>query len=105
MHTKDVKITKPILWDFDKNIKLLAERGLSFEAIEAAILGDALVGVAQNESKNHQDQCMFVLDFDGYIVLVPYVETEKHIFLKTAFYSRKATRDYLKEKSACAKKT
>jgi len=38
---------------------------------------------------------MMVLDIYEYIYLVPYVETENEIFLKTIIPSRKATKDYL----------
>jgi len=31
---------------------------------------------------------------DRYAALVPYVETDDHLFLKTVIPSRKATRDY-----------
>jgi len=34
---------------------------------------------------------VFVLDIDGYIYLVPYVESDENIFLKTIIPSCKAT--------------
>ena len=34
---------------------------------------------------------------NGYAYLVPFVEQEDHLFLKTVIPSRKATRDYLKQ--------
>ncbi len=37
---------------------------------------------------------LFVI-IDSYAYLVPFVETETEIFLKTAFPSRKATKKYL----------
>jgi hypothetical protein len=39
---------------------------------------------------------VFVVAADGYVYLVPFVEEDEHIFLKTVIPSRKATRDYLK---------
>jgi len=41
---------------------------------------------------------MFVIDISDYIYLVPFVESETEIFLKTIIPSRKATKQYLKEK-------
>ena len=38
---------------------------------------------------------MFVIKIDDYVYLVPYVETENEIFLKTIIPSRKATKHYL----------
>jgi hypothetical protein len=40
-------------------------------------------------------QRIAVVDVGGYAVLVPYVEGNDHLFLKTIIPSRKATRDYI----------
>lgn len=40
---------------------------------------------------------MFVVRIRGYAYLVPFVETETQVFLKTIIPSRKATRQYLAE--------
>jgi len=37
---------------------------------------------------------MYILDIDSYAVVVPFVEVEDEIFLKTAFPSRKYTKLY-----------
>jgi hypothetical protein len=37
----------------------------------------------------------YVVDVEGYAHLVPFVESEEDVFLKTIIPSRKATRDYL----------
>ncbi len=34
-------------------------------------------------------QQMFLVDYDDYLVCVPFVETEAEIFLKTAYRNRK----------------
>jgi len=39
---------------------------------------------------------IFVVDVEGYVYLVPYVETEESVFLKTIIPSRKMTKKYLK---------
>lgn len=38
---------------------------------------------------------MYVLNFEGYVYLVPFIENEKEIFLKTLIPSRKYTALYL----------
>ena len=43
-------------------------------------------------------QMIFMVEFEGYAFLVPFVEDEKEIFLKTIIPSRKATKRYLKER-------
>jgi hypothetical protein len=45
------------------------------------------------EKYGHQN--MFVINVDDYVYLVPYVENEQEIFLKTIIPSRKATKKYL----------
>jgi hypothetical protein len=47
-----------------------------------------------NQEK-YPGQKIHLLDIKGYVYLVPFVETESGIFLKTVIPSRKATRDYL----------
>jgi hypothetical protein len=37
---------------------------------------------------------MCVVELNDYIVLVPFVEDEEKIFWKTAYFSRKAMKDY-----------
>lgn len=78
---------KPIYWDDAKNNKLKKERGLSFEAIVVAMERAHLLAIRQNPDYLHQK--MFDVEIDGYVVVVPYVEDEEKIFLKTAFHSRK----------------
>lgn len=42
---------------------------------------------------------MFILNIEHYAYLVPFVESEKELFLKTIIPSRKATKKYIEEKS------
>jgi hypothetical protein len=51
-----------------------------------------------NKSK-YTNQRVFVVEIDGYTYLVPYVESEEEIFLKTIIPCRKATKQYLGAKS------
>ena len=86
-------------WDKKKNIKLRSERKISFEDVQQAIEGGKLL-----DTKNHPNhikypnQKMFVVEIDSYVYLVPFVEDEKKVFLKTIFPSRKATKKYLKKR-------
>ena len=41
---------------------------------------------------------MMVFNIEDHIYLVPYVETEDEVFLKTIIPSRKATKNYLEKK-------
>lgn len=81
-------------WNPEKNKKLIKERGISFEIclvkIESKDVLDILVSV------NYSNQNIFVLEIEEYVYLVPFVETEEEIFLKTIIPSRKFTKQYLK---------
>jgi uncharacterized DUF497 family protein len=84
---------KRIEWDEDKNQWLQAERDLSFEAIVVAIEQNRLVDIVSNPSSRHSHQDVLIVEIDEYLVLVPFVEDEEKIFLKTAFKSRKITKN------------
>lgn len=43
----------------------------------------------------YPNQSVFVMVFEEYVYLVPFVEEAEFYFLKTVIPSRKATRDYL----------
>ncbi len=89
---------KYLNWDPQKNELLQRERGISFEEIAYLIESGQILGIEENLSR--PDQRIYILEIDNYVIIVPYVENENEIFLKTAFPSRKYTRKYgSKEKS------
>ena len=89
---------KPINWNSTKNQQLIAERGISFEDIVFYLQqGQLLDDIEHPNSNKYPEQRIFVIDVDGYVHLVPYVEDRKEIFLKTVIPSRKATKQYLGE--------
>ena len=45
----------------------------------------------------YPNQRVFIVNIDDYAYLVPYVESESEVFLKTIIPSRKATKLYLRE--------
>ncbi len=85
---------KPIKWDEDKNKQLQKERNLSFEAVVVAIEQGNLVDIVPNPSSHHLHQNIFIVEIDNYLVLVPFVEDEEKVFLKTAFRSRKVMKHH-----------
>ena len=87
---------KPIRWNPDKSLSLKAERGVSFEEVLSAISQGGLLSVMNHPNRaKYGHQKMLVVRIQDYAYLVPYVESEKEIFLKSIMPSRKATRDYL----------
>ena len=81
-------------WDEEKNKKLIEERGVSFEMCMALIEKDDVLEKVQNKTP-YEHQQMYVLSINDYVHLVPFVEDDEKIFLKTIIPSRKATRKYL----------
>ena len=61
--------------------------------------GALLDDIEHPNGDKYPGQRVFVINIDGYVHLVPYVESRKEIFLKTVIPSRKATKQYLGVKS------
>jgi uncharacterized DUF497 family protein len=87
---------KHFAWNSEKNAQLIKERGISFERVIYHIERDGVLDVIKhpNPSK-YPNQRMFIVHIENYAYLVPFVENESEIFLKTIIPSRKATRKHL----------
>ena len=81
-----------IKWNEEKNSFLEKERGFSFNEL---INNGEIIDVIKNA--NYENQKKFIIKYKNYIYVVPFVENETEIFLKTAFKSRKYKKEYLKE--------
>lgn len=89
---------KTFRWNADKNRQLQAERGVSFEQVLQAIQGNQLLDVIQHPNlQKYPNQRIFIIEMNAYVYLVPFVETDDEIFLKTIIPSRKLKRQYLGE--------
>ena len=87
-------------WDDAKNAKLRVDRGIGFEDIVFHIERGDLLDILEHPNPNrYAGQRIFVVQRDDYVYLVPYVEDEDTVFLKTIIPSRKATNQYLGEES------
>ena len=87
---------KPINWNPEKNRKLIEERGISFEEVVFCLQsGSLLDDITHPNAEKYAHQRVFVVAIDEYACLIPYVETDEEIFLKTIVPSRKATKHYL----------
>jgi len=79
---------KEIRWNALKSERLKRTRGASFEEI----LSSTFIAIKDHHAHAHQKIMLF--EHKGYIWLVPFVETEEAIFLKTLYPSRKYTKLY-----------
>ena len=83
-------------WNAEKNAQLQSERDIGFEDILVAIDEGALLDLLEHpDRKRYPHQKIFVVAVSGYAYLVPFVEDEEKVFLKTIIPSRKATKQYL----------
>lgn len=80
-------------WDDAKNAKLRTERDIGFEDIVFHLERDDLLDSLEHpNSTRYAGQRIFVVRREGHVHLVPFVEDERTVFLKTIIPSRKATR-------------
>jgi uncharacterized DUF497 family protein len=84
-------------WNEEKNALLKEERQVSFEDVVFYIEQGFLLDVLENPNQEkYKGQKIFVVQIEDYAYLIPFVEDEREIFLKTIIPSRKATKKYLK---------
>ncbi len=86
---------KQITWDHLKNEHLKSERSVSFEDVVFHILaGDVLETIDHPNQQRYPNQQIHVIAIEDYVYLVPFVESDEDVFLKTIIPSRKATKKY-----------
>lgn len=84
-------------WNADKNQLIMHERGISFEDVVFAIQSGGLLDDGPHPKRErYPNQRVFVVRIEDYAWLVPYVENDAEIFLKTVIPSRKATKRFLR---------
>ena len=90
-----MSVSKIYNWSAAKNEMLVRERGISFERIVFEIsMGNEVAMVMHPNQDRYPGPMISVVEVDDYVYLVPFVETESEIFLKTMIPSRKATRKF-----------
>ena len=87
---------KNIRWNAEKNKSLLIERGITFDIVAEEIKnGKILEVIAHPNQKKYPNQKIMMVKILNYVHMIPYIETEKELFLKTIIPSRKMTKLYL----------
>ena len=91
---------KVIRYSYEKNKILKKERDISFEDVILAIEnGDLLDDISHPNKEKYPNQNIFIIliRIKNYVYLIPYVENDEEIFLKTIIPSRKMNKIYNKE--------
>ncbi len=90
-------VMKYVDWSPEKNEKLKEERGVTFDEVIEAILGNGFIGIEDHPNiPRYGHQKVFVVCVRDYVYLVPFVQDKTKVFLKTIFPNRKATKKYMK---------
>jgi uncharacterized DUF497 family protein len=91
---------KYFAWNPTKNIQLHTERNVSFEEIAYHIEMGGLLDIVEHPNPTtYPGQRIFIVAIENYAYLVPFVESDTEVFLKTIIPSRKATRKYLRKEA------
>jgi len=86
-------------WNDGKNGQLKKDRNVSFEEVVFHIeRGDLLDIVEHPNRERYPRQRKAIVNIEDYAYLVPFVESEAEVFLKTIIPSGKATKKYLRRK-------
>ena len=90
---------KTFAWNSEKNEQLISERNISFEDIVVGIhIGNEVDIYDHPNQDRYPGQKVSVVIVEDYAFLVPFVENDDEVFLKTIIPSRKATNQYLGDK-------
>jgi hypothetical protein len=88
-------IVKPLRWSAEKNQELQRTRSVSFEEVAYRIEHDRVLDVRRHPNvERYGHQRIFVIEIGEYVYLVPFVEDDECIFLKTIIPSRKAKKEF-----------
>ncbi|ORC36839.1 hypothetical protein B4O97_04230 [Marispirochaeta aestuarii] len=82
-----------IIWDKEKNEKLILERNISFDEISQMIMDGMYMDIIENPVR--EGQMYFVMEIQDYTWIVPFIiDEDDNIVLKTAYQSRKYHKKY-----------
>ena len=88
-------------WNSEKNELLRKDRGITFEDVVYHLTHGGLLDTIEHPNQEqYPRQRIFIINIEGYACLVPFVEEDEVIFLKTIIPSRKMTKQYLGGASA-----
>ncbi len=89
--------SKTIRYSLEKNEILKSTRDISFEDVILALENGYLLDDIEHPNKEkypNQNIFIILIKIKDYIYLVPYIEDNKSIFLKTIIPSRKMNKKY-----------
>jgi len=86
-------------WNLEKSEELKKERDICFEDALFSIGQGGILDILEHPNKlKYPDQRVFIVKIDDYAYIVPFIEEEEVLFIKTIIPSRKMTKNYLGDK-------
>jgi len=86
---------KTFNWNIQKNIWLKENRKITFEEVILAIAQHRIKEVYEHPNQvKYPGQKIFEVEINNYVYLIPFIESEDALFLKTIIPSRKATKKF-----------
>ena len=83
-------------WNDEKNEWLKHLRGVTFEQVAFCLTHGGFLAAFDHPNRDrYPGQRIFVVEIQEYAYLVPFVEDDDVVFLKTVIPSRKMTKRYL----------
>ena len=90
-------LEKQFRWNIEKNEWLKQNRDIGFEDVLIALEQEKLIAKIEHPNKTkYPNQQIFIVEIRDYAYLIPFVENETEIFLKTIIPNREMTKKYLK---------
>jgi len=83
-------------WNEEKNNTLIKTRNVSFQKVITIISKGKILDVIRSKNPKYKHQKRYIIKINEYVYVVPFVEDEDKIFLKTIYPNRKLTKKYLK---------
>nr|VFK38506.1 MAG: Ribonuclease toxin, BrnT, of type II toxin-antitoxin system [Candidatus Kentron sp. SD]VFK44822.1 MAG: Ribonuclease toxin, BrnT, of type II toxin-antitoxin system [Candidatus Kentron sp. SD] len=91
----DIRQRKSITWNPSKNDLLKRQRGITFEEVMFHMQADDIIETFDHPNQErYPGQRIHAIAIKNYVYLVPFVESENEVFLKTIIPSRKAAKQY-----------
>jgi len=86
---------KTFNWNIQKNIWLKENRKITFEEVILAIAQHRIKEVYEHPNQvKYPGQKIYEVEINNYVYLIPFIESEDALFLKTIIPSRKATKKH-----------
>ncbi len=87
---------KVFRWDNEKNELLKKNRGVCFEQVVLLMEREDVLDTMEHPNQDkYPGQKIAIVKINDYAYLVPYVQENEEVFLKTIIPSRKATDQYV----------